>query len=99
MLISNPLNKLQKKFPQKSERKMEYLTFITGCKSCRHFLLTLKPNVDETAKKKKYTFYNCVLESWYTHLFSVWDTQFGKKKVKMCTPIFFAAVKIHIFLQ
>ncbi len=74
MLISNPLKKLQqiscgKSYQRKSDRKMEFLTFITECKNFRPatFLGSFF-----------YTFFNR-FESYFTSIFDLRGSILSKK--------------------
>ncbi len=91
MLISKPLKKLQKlvrkKLSTKSDRKMEFYTYIT---------VFLQPTINintlishETAQQTKNGFHKCVLESNFTvHNIPAWEA-----------PVFFIKSQNHCTLK
>jgi hypothetical protein len=62
-----------------------------------HFLLTLKPNADETDEKTKYVFYKCVLNSHFTLIFRSWRIHVVKK-VKSYTLMFMLVFLFQLFV-
>jgi hypothetical protein len=52
-----------------------------------YFLLTLKPNEDETAEKMKNVFYECVIESHFTSISGLGGSIL-EKKAKIVVPLF-----------